>query len=79
VAQNDHCDERLPCTIHTGDVIAIDGNQGSDLIDLGGYDVADALFYGNTIEINKGTENHFVITYRNVRKAIFAADIAVDL
>ena len=79
VAQNGSCDARLPQAIYLGDVIVIDGNQGGDLIDLSSYDVENALFQGDTIEINRGTENHFVIEYKNVVKAVFAGNINVDL
>ena len=72
-------DDRLPVMIHTGDVVVIDGNHGNDYIDLRGFNVDDALFHGDTIEINKGTENHFVIKFKNVREALFAGDINVDL
>ncbi len=72
-------DDRLPVMIHAGDVVVIDGNHGHDYIDLRGYSVDDALFHGDTIEINKGTENHFVIKFKNVREALFASDIVVDL
>jgi len=72
-------DDRLPIMIHAGDVVVIDGNHGHDHIDLRGYSVDDALFHGDTIEINKGTENHFVIQYKNVREALFAGDVVVDL
>jgi hypothetical protein len=72
-------DDRLPIMIHAGDVVVIDGNHGHDYIDLRGYSVDDALFHGNTIEINKGTENHFVIQFKNVREAIFAGEVSVDL
>ena len=61
--------------IHAGDVVVIDGNNGHDYIDLRGYSVNDALFHGDTIEINKGTENHFVIQFKNVREALFAGDV----
>ena len=72
-------DDRLPIMIHAGDVVVIDGNHGHDYIDLRGYSVDDALFHGNTIEINKGTENHFVIQFKNVREAVFADNVTVDL
>ena len=72
-------DDRLPIMIHAGDVIVVDGNHGHDHIDLRGYSVDDALFHGNTIEIHKGTDNHFVITYKNVSEAVFAGDVSVDL
>ena len=72
-------DDRLPVMIHAGDVVVIDGNHGHDYIDLRGYQVDDALFHGDTIEINKGTENHFVIKFKNVREALFAGDVKVDL
>lgn len=72
-------DDRLPIMIHAGDVVVIDGNHGHDYIDLRGYSVDNALFHGNTIEINKGTENHFVIQFKNVREALFAGDVSVDL
>lgn len=72
-------DDRLPIMIHAGDVVVIDGNHGHDHIDLRGYNVDDALFHGDTIEINKGTENHFVIQYKNVGEAVFAGDVVVDL
>jgi len=72
-------DDRLPIMIHAGDVVVIDGNHGHDHIDLRGYSVDDALFRGDTIEINKGTENHFLIQYKNVREAVFAGDVVVDL
>ncbi len=72
-------DDRLPVMIHTGDVVVIDGNHGNDYIDLRGFSVDDALFHGDTIEINKGTENHFVIKFKNVREALFAGDVTVDL
>ena len=72
-------DNRLPIMIHAGDVIVIDGNHGHDHIDLRGYSVDDALFHGDTIEIHKGTENHFVINYKNVSEAVFAGDVSVDL
>ena len=72
-------DDRLPIMIHAGDVVVIDGNHGHDYIDLRGYNVVDALFHGDTIEINKGTENHFVIKFKNVREAVFADDVSVDL
>lgn len=65
--------------IHAGDVVVIDGNHGHDHIDLRGYDVQDALFQGDTIEINKGQANHFVIQYKNVRKAVFSGNVSVDL
>ena len=39
----------------------------------------DRLFHGDTIEINKGTENHFVIKFKNVREALFASGVVVDL
>ena len=72
-------DDRLPVMIHAGDVVVIDGNHGHDYIDLRGYQVDDALFHGDTIEIHKGTENHFVIKFQNVREALFAGDVTVDL
>lgn len=72
-------DDRLPIMIHAGDVVVIDGNHGHDHIDLRGYSVDDALFHGDTIEINKGTENHFVIEFKNVREAVFAGGVSVDL
>lgn len=72
-------DDRLPVTIQAGDVIVIDGNHGHDYIDLRGYCVDDALFHGDKIEINKGTQNHFVIKYKNVREAVFAGNVKVDL
>lgn len=65
--------------IHAGDVVVIDGNHGHDHIDLRGYSVDDALFQGDTIEINRGKENHFVIEYKNVRQAVFSGDVSVDL
>jgi len=77
--QNRRNDDRLPIMIHAGDVVVIDGNHGHDHIDLRGYSVDDALFHGDTIEINKGTEHHFVIQFKNVREAIFAENVVVDL
>ena len=76
---NRRYDNRLPIMIHAGDVVVIDGNHGHDHIDLRGYKVDDALFQGDTIEIHKGTENHFVIHYKNVSEAVFAGDVSVDL
>lgn len=72
-------DDRLPFMIHAGDVVVIDGNHGHDHIDLRGYSVDDALFQGDTIEINREKENHFVIEYKNVRQAVFSGDVSVDL
>lgn len=72
-------DDRLPFMIHAGEVVVIDGNHGHDHIDLRGYDVQDALFQGDTIEINKGQANHFVIQFKNVRKAVFSGNVSVDL
>jgi len=79
VSHSRRSDDRLPIMIHAGDVVVIDGNHGHDHIDLRGYSVDDALFHGNTIEINKGTDEHFVIQYKNVREAVFAGDVTVDL
>ena len=79
VSSNSRSDNRLPIMIHAGDVVVIDGNHGHDHIDLRGYSVDDALFHGDTIEIHKGTENHFVINYKNVSEAVFAGDVSVDL
>ena len=79
VSPSGRCDNRLPIMIHAGDVVVIDGNHGHDHIDLRGYNVDDALFHGDTIEIHKGTENHFVINYKNVSEAVFADDVSVDL
>ena len=76
---NRRSDDRLPIMIHAGDVVVIDGNHGHDHIDLRGYSVDDALFHGDTIELHKGTENHFVINYKNVSEAVFANDVSVDL
>ncbi len=78
-SRNRRYDDHLPIMIHAGDVVVIDGNHGHDHIDLRGYSVDDALFHGNTIEILKGTEHHFVIEYKNVRVAYFGDDICVDL
>ena len=79
VSSSSRNDNRLPIMIHAGDVIVIDGNHGHDHIDLRGYSVDDALFHGDTIEIHKGTENHFVINYKNVSEAVFADEVSVDL
>lgn len=63
----------------SGDIISIDGNDGYDRIDLACFDIQNAAFSEGVIEIKTDEETIFTIHHANVRFAIFAEGIEVDL
>lgn len=64
---------------NTGDVITIDGNQGYGHIDLACFDVSDATFRGNQIQIACDDGTSFLIEHCNVTYAIFADGVEIEL
>ncbi len=64
---------------NTGDVILIDGNQGFGHIDLACFDISDAAFQGNQIQISCDDGTSFLIEYSNVSHAVFAEGVEVKL
>ena len=64
---------------NTGDVISIDGNQGYGHIDLACFDITDATFRGNQIQIACDDGTSFLIEHCNLTHAIFADGVEIEL
>lgn len=62
-----------------GDVIYVDGKEGFGHIDLACFDVSDATFQGNEIQIACEDGTSFQIDYRNVTHALFADGVEIEL
>ena len=63
----------------SGDMIEIDGNDGFDYIDLACFDVNLATFFDDVIVIDDQQGWSIQIHYTNVKHALFADDLEVDL
>ena len=59
-------------------VIQVDGLDGYDFLDLKAFDVKDAIFCPGRIFLNTETAN-FQIQYKNLKLAVFAGDLEVEL
>jgi hypothetical protein len=63
----------------TGDVIKIDGDDGFGYIDLACFDVRQASFEKQVINIDDGAGTVFAIQHHNIPYVLFADGVEVDL